>query len=49
MSDVKVLKKEHEDIKSQLKNLVLEQCDDYLDTDQITFALKQSDHTKRWL
>ena len=28
---------------------VLEQCDDYLDTDQITFALKKSDHMKRSL
>ena len=37
--------------KNELHNLllsVLEQCDDYLDTDQITFALK-SDHMKRWL
>ena len=38
--------------KNELHNLllsVLEQCDDYLDTDQITFVLKKSDHTKRWL
>ena len=38
--------------KNELHNLllsVLEQCDDYLDTDQITFALKKSDHMKRWL
>ena len=38
--------------KNELHNLlllVLEQCDDYLDTDQITFALKMSDHMKRWL
>ena len=33
--------------KNELHNLllwVLEQSDDYLDTDQITFALKKSDH-----
>ena len=38
--------------KNELHNLllwVLEQCDDYLDTDQITFVLKKSDHTERWL
>ena len=38
--------------KNELHNLllsVLEQCDDYLDTDQITFAVKKSDHMKRWL
>ena len=38
--------------KNELNNLplsVLEQCDDFLDTDQITFALKESDHMKHWL
>ena len=38
--------------KNELHNLLLsdlEQCDDYLDTDQITFVLKKSNHTKRWL
>ena len=38
--------------KKELHNLfqsVLEQRDDYLDADQIAFALKKSDHMKRWL
>ena len=38
--------------KNELHNLllsVLEQCDDYLDTDQITSALKKSDHLKSWI
>ena len=41
-------------VKKELDNLLLsvpEQCNDYLDTDQITytFALKKSDHMKHWL